>query len=42
MNSITIGNSKLTSAQVDRVLSGEKVNKVMTIWDKIKDFFHIT
>ncbi|MEQ5176917.1 hypothetical protein [Proteus genomosp. 6] len=42
MNSITIGNSKLTSAQVDRVLSGEKVNKVMTIWDKIKDFFHIS
>ncbi len=42
MNSITIGNSKLTSVQVDRVLSGEKVNKVMTIWDKIKDFFHIS
>lgn len=42
MNSIIIGNSKLTSVQVDRVLSGEKVNKVMTIWDKIKDFFHIS
>nr|MBG3152744.1 hypothetical protein [Proteus mirabilis] len=42
MNSITIGNSKLTSAQINSVLSGEKVNKVMTIWDKIKDFFHIS
>ncbi|QEZ92209.1 hypothetical protein [Proteus sp. CD3] len=42
MNSITIGNSKLTSAQINSVLSGEKVNKVMTIWDKIKDCFHIS
>lgn len=41
MNSISIGRSKITEFQVDRILSGEKVNKVMSIWDKIKDLFNI-
>lgn len=41
MKSISIGRSKVTEFQVDKILSGEKVNKVMSIWDKIKDLFNI-
>lgn len=41
MKSISIGRSKITEFQVDKILSGEKVNKVMSIWDKIKDLFNI-
>ncbi|WP_311751873.1 hypothetical protein [Proteus columbae] len=41
MNSISIGKNKITGSQVDKILSGKNADKVMTLWDKIKDFFHI-
>lgn len=41
MNSISIGKNKITEYQVDKILSGKNADKVMTLWDKIKDFFNI-
>lgn len=41
MNSVSIGKNKITVSQVDKILSGKNVDKVMTLWDKIKDFFNV-
>lgn len=41
MMSVKIGRNDISSSQILRVTQGEKVKDVMSLWDKIKDWFQL-